>query len=558
MLCAIIIIAAVSLGAKKNEEHNSSINKVTDNDDYEYIAINRILMWVSNNGDGSHDPQTDGNGFYWPGGITATKSAIYEDGLVWGAKIDTGIRVNGNTYRQGLQAGKILADGSADDPSLTKYRVYKIRKDWENLPPGPEKDEYEKDYNEWPVEDGAPWIDINGDGIFTNGIDEPEFIGDEVLWYVANDMDTSRSTSTYGMPPIGLEFQTTIFAFNITGDLGDVVFKKYLIINKGQNTCRDMILGYWSDTDLGYALDDYTGCDTVLSLGYTYNGTNNDNIYGTPPPAVGYDFIQGPIVEGLPTDSAMFSGKWIHGYKNLGLTAFTIYVSGWSTYNDPDIGAPQGSIQFYNNLRGYSRNGETFIDPNTGKVVKFCVAGDPVAGTGWYEGPGWPDGPSAGDRRHVMASGSFTMAPGDTQEVVVAIIIAIGENNLDSITKLKEKSSEVQNYYCSNIVTNIKKFPNIFPISYELKQNYPNPFNQSTVISYHLPANSDVELTVYDVLGQKVVNIVNEKQNIGKYEINFDAVNLTSGVYFYRLKVSGSDLGKAGSFVQTKKMLLLK
>jgi hypothetical protein len=50
MLSAIIIIAAAALGAKKNEEHNSSINKVTDNDDYEYIAINQILMWVSNNG----------------------------------------------------------------------------------------------------------------------------------------------------------------------------------------------------------------------------------------------------------------------------------------------------------------------------------------------------------------------------------------------------------------------------------------------------------------------------------------------------------------------------
>ena len=448
-LLLILIIAFISFGFRKSDSNNI-LQKVTTNDNYKYIAINQILMWVSNNGDGSHDPGTDGNGFYWPGGVNATKSAIFEDGLIWGCKIGRETRVNGNTHRQGLQAGKILPDGTADDPSLSKYRVYKIRKGWENLPPSSERDDYERDYNEWPVEDGAPWVDIDGDGIFTRGTDEPEFVGDEVLWYVANDLDEARATFTYGMPSIGLEFQTTIFGFNRSGDLGDIVFKKYLIINKGQNTCKDMVLGYWSDTDLGDAGDDYTGCDTVLSLGYTYNGTNSDGIYGTPPPAVGYDFFQGPMVEGSPTDSAKFLGKWIHGKKDLGLTAFTVYLNGHPPYNDPAQGQPRGSIEFYRYLTGYLWNGEPFTDPNTQEDVKFVVAGDPVEGTGWYEGPGWPGGPPPKDRRHVMASGPFELAPGDSQEVVIGIVIAVGQDNIDSITELKRKDKSAQIAYDLN------------------------------------------------------------------------------------------------------------
>lgn len=447
----VVALSLISLGFK-GEDQDNKVKKISVNDNFKFIAINQILMWVSNNGDGSHDPRTSGNGFYWPGGVNAVKSAIYEDGLIFGAKIGREIRVNGNTHRQGLQAGKILSSGIPDDPSLEKYRVYKIRKGWEALPPGPDRDSYEKDYNQWPVADGAPWVDVDGDGLYTAGVDEPEFVGDEVLWYVANDMDPTRSTFTYGTLPMGLEFQTTIFGFNRTGALGDMVFKKYKIINKGQNTINDMILAYWSDTDLGDAGDDYTGCDTVLSFGYTYNGDNDDGggsgaSYGTPPPAVGYDFFQGPIVAGNPTDSAKFDGKWRHGYRNLPMTAFAFYINGSSIYRDPQQGVPAGSIEFYYYLQGFVWDGTEFIDPNTQTATRFVLTGDPVAGTGWYEGPGWPGGPAPDDRRHLMASGPFQMAPGDTQEVVVGIVIAKGTSNINSITALKTKDIAAQIAY---------------------------------------------------------------------------------------------------------------
>jgi len=448
----LLVFGLILMGFKAEDEKNNKIKKVTGNDDYKYIAVNQILMYVSNNGDGSHDPRTDGNGFYWPGGLQATKSAIFEDGLIFGAKVGREIRVNGNTHRQGLQAGKII-NGVPDDPSLEKYRVFRIVKNWEGLPPGPERDARAKDYAEWPIEDGAPFEDVDGDGLPTPGVDKPKILGDETLWYVANDMDEQRSTFTYGTLPMGLEFQTTIFGFKRTGALGDMVFKKYKIINKGSITLRDMIFAYWSDTDMGDANDDYTGCDTALSLGYTWNGDNDDgggsgNTYGTPPPAIGYDFFQGPIVPGLPTDSAKFGDGYKKGYRNLPMTAFVLYIN-TDTYpwRDPQQGVPAGSIEFYNYLQGFVWDGSDFVDPHTNQASRFVLTGDPVAGTGWYEGTGWPNGPAPGDRRHVMASGPLTMAPGDTQEVVVGIIIAMGGDNVKSVGALKQKDAAAQIAY---------------------------------------------------------------------------------------------------------------
>jgi N-acetylneuraminic acid mutarotase len=88
------------------------------------------------------------------------------------------------------------------------------------------------------------------------------------------------------------------------------------------------------------------------------------------------------------------------------------------------------------------------------------------------------------------------------------------------------------------------------PDNYYLKQNYPNPFNPSTKISYSIPELSFITLRVYDVLGNEIATLVNEEKTTGSYEVDFVATDLPSGVYFYQLK--------AGSFVETKKMVLMK
>ncbi len=83
-----------------------------------------------------------------------------------------------------------------------------------------------------------------------------------------------------------------------------------------------------------------------------------------------------------------------------------------------------------------------------------------------------------------------------------------------------------------------------------LEQNYPNPFNPTTVISYSIPTASNVSVKVYDVLGNLVSTLVNQNQAANSYQVNFDASNLSNGVYFYKIQ--------AGSYSSIKKMLLLK
>ena len=85
---------------------------------------------------------------------------------------------------------------------------------------------------------------------------------------------------------------------------------------------------------------------------------------------------------------------------------------------------------------------------------------------------------------------------------------------------------------------------------FSLAQNYPNPFNPATIISWEMPVSGFTTLKVYDVLGNEITTLVNEEKPAGRYEINFDANNLSSGVYYYRITT--------GNFTQTKKMILMR
>ena len=102
------------------------------------------------------------------------------------------------------------------------------------------------------------------------------------------------------------------------------------------------------------------------------------------------------------------------------------------------------------------------------------------------------------------------------------------------------------------LVTNVspRREINILPSAYLLYQNFPNPFNPTTVIRYTILNPKFVSLKVYDILGTEVATLVGEEKPAGEYEVDFSGEGLTSGVYFYQLKTE--------SFIQTKKMLLIK
>lgn len=98
--------------------------------------------------------------------------------------------------------------------------------------------------------------------------------------------------------------------------------------------------------------------------------------------------------------------------------------------------------------------------------------------------------------------------------------------------------------------TSADDLTNDIPESFDLNQNYPNPFNPTTNIKFALPEASDVRIDVYNILGQRVATLVNEHRRAGFYNLEFDASRLASGAYFYRIR--------AGSFVKTQKMMLIK
>jgi hypothetical protein len=113
------------------------------------------------------------------------------------------------------------------------------------------------------------------------------------------------------------------------------------------------------------------------------------------------------------------------------------------------------------------------------------------------------------------------------------------------IYRLKQVDYNGKFEYSSEVLVD-----NISPANYVLEQNYPNPFNPLTTISFGIPVKSKVALKVFDIVGNEIITLVNEEKEPGRYNVNFNAENIASGIYFYTLKTE--------NFIQTKKMILMK
>jgi hypothetical protein len=423
---------------------------------------NQISSVHGNHGDDASYHVTGNSGLEWPKG--SGKLAVFQSGI-WlasgrskapgGAWVDE-LRTAAAEYTVEFVPGSI---GSDDSNSGKIYQIQKkeveafLDNDWATfdaitmeLPVSTlegtslftemvETDLPSSDFINWPVHDGAPWVDVDGDGVYDpeNDGDYPEILGDMFHWHVMNDGDAATHTPLWGTPPMNVDVQTSMFGFDQAGAMGNIMFLRWVIINKGSDELDSVFVAMWHDDDLGDATDDLVGCNTDLSVGYTYNDTDGDNTYGVEAPAAGGDFFQGPIVNS-PGDTATIltwgqgKGYYLRKFpdmKKLGLTSFAKYINGNPNFSDPETA--EETFRYMNGLVG--NTGDPYVDPTTNEPSVFVHNGDPVTGVGWID-----DVP--GDRRYLMSSGPFYLAPGDTQEVVGAMIIAAGSNWAKSITKM--------------------------------------------------------------------------------------------------------------------------
>ncbi len=333
----------------------------------------------------------------------------------------------------------------------------------------------------------------NGEPDDTLGILVDQVIkGDQTLWSVFNDKGNIHS-ETQGQP-IGLEIRAQAFAFATNDEINNMTFYSYEIINRSTYTLTGTYFSQWVDPDLGWAQDDFVGCDVKRGLGYCYNGRPIDGggqveAYGAHPPAVGVDFFQGPYMDPDGRDNPKFTGDCsilnsadtldqmaingaASGYgdgivdnERFGMRRFVYHnnnLSGVPLYmQDPDY-APE----YYNYLKGIWKDG-----------TKMIYGGNAHIGTGGY-GPEcdfmfpdesdicfWgtkgqpPNGPikwteeTAGnppsDRRFMQSAGPFTLQPGACNYITVGIPWArsISGTPKESVNLLRIVDDKCQNLF---------------------------------------------------------------------------------------------------------------
>jgi hypothetical protein len=365
----------------------------------------------------------------------------------------------------------------------------------------------------------APFEDLDGDGLYDPNIDYPGFdldrqydcrlkeidvlYGDRTLWWVYNDRGNVHTETAAAS--LGFEVRAQAFAFSTNDEINNMTFYNYRILNKSTFSLTNTFFGTWFDPDLGNPVDDLIGCDIPRGLGYCYNAELIDAGplgYGPNPPAIGFDFFQGPFADyfdGLDNDKdgcldgvRDSAGNCISENPNLGINE-RIIMSGFMYYNNSgqwNIDAmtdPRFDVHFYSYLqsrwkddsplvyttsagRGSTGNGSGYA-PNDASAVRtlFAFPGSTHDTTqtarstenlfsygtfppfeswpngGWYESPA-----NLADKRGLHCAGPFTLLPGALNFITTGAVWARDFLNPDpyaSVELLKIADDKAQNLF---------------------------------------------------------------------------------------------------------------
>ncbi|MBI1286646.1 MAG: T9SS C-terminal target domain-containing protein [Flavobacteriales bacterium] len=339
-------------------------------------------------------------------------------------------------------------------------------------------------------EDGGdyPYYDLNPTNF--NCLIDPQvkLFGDETLWWVFNDKGNIHTET--GANPIGMEIRGQAFAFATNDEINDMTFYNYELINRGSFTLTNTYFAQWVDPDLGFAQDDYVGCDVQRGLGYCYNGyavdgTGGPQQYGANPPAVGVDFFQGPYQDRDGLDNPLYNNCEVNqaiseggivyggigvgygdGYvdnERYGMRRFIYHNN--SGQGNPAQQDPRTAADHYNYMRGIWKDGAPMCYGMTGHPSGGCDVGvlagymfpgdsDPCGwGTGGAPQPIWTEQTAGNvpyDRRFMQSAGPFTLEPGASNNITVGVVWARASNASDpfqSVEKLRVVDDKAQSLF---------------------------------------------------------------------------------------------------------------
>lgn len=413
----------------------------------------------------------NGGNMFWRGSgnvytvpKTGLANSIFAANLWIGGMVGDELRFSGSDYGPfAFLPGPLTEQGELPNPSdCSSYdRIFEItRLDLEHFEATGVATE---DIRDWPWHLGAPVTDGDGnpDNYDLTAGDRPEITGHEMHWWVMNDLSGSNRWGK--TPPLGIEVRASAFAvMSEEPALNNTTFYRYIIRNPQAYAIDSVYVGLWLDTDLGHAGDDHVGSDTSLGMAFSYNGDDFDDFlsgYGEAPPAIGFDFVQGPRGEHDGEDNDR-DGEVDEVGERQSMSAFMFYHGSRSP-----TGNPTNGLEAYRLMKAYWVDGSPLTEGGTGYRgdirTRFMWAGDPVTRSFWSEentnGSGARNTPS--DRRFIMSTGPFDLVPGAAEEIVIASVWARGSDRLDSVSKLREADRIVQEVWDAERINDVDEPP---------------------------------------------------------------------------------------------------
>ncbi len=328
-----------------------------------------------------------------------------------------------------------------------------------------------------------------------------------------------------------MEVQVTAYAFDRPGPIGEASFYRYRLVYRGSEPLTDAWTGFYADIDLGNASDDYMATDSARNMTYVYNGDDFDegaDRYGAKPPALGYRFLE------TPPDA---------NGQSLGMTR-----GWWPTANKTRLNFSQSPARAHTVMQGRWNDGSPlrqadggfdYTGQDTARVVHFVYPSDPLKKTFWseFDSGGRFPGPNApNERTTALTTGPFTMQPGQSHDLTLAIIYGRGADHLDSIVKLRANADGIAAAWADGLSPSpLPPPPPQPPVLTVISLRHVTEQPASSLADFELGSGVDqaMRVEVYDAMGRRMSVLFDGEMSLDERQtLTLDTSRFAPGVYF--------------------------